>query len=397
MSRVSGLSSLGHMTFEKFRADFPGLTIAQSNNLKQALEVVWAYAARGTGWLVITGSYGSGKTHLAASVANERLGRSEPVLFVLVPDLLDHLRSAFSPSSEISYDERFEAVASTPFLILDDFGSHNATPWAQEKLFQLLDRRYTSGLPTVITTNLDLEQIEPRVRSRLMDNEFCETVTLHAPDYRQYRANGVNVGGPTRSNLYLYEDMTFDNFSTDRPGLNNRERENLIRTLRRAMKYAEEPKDFFVLTGDYGCGKTHLAAAIANQINRHDHTVFMVVPDLLDHFRAAFAPDSTISYDRRFEEARRAPILVLDDLGTENATPWAREKLFQIIDFRYVSHLATIITMHSSLKKMDERIRVRIMDSLRGTVVEIIAPSYRMTKPRSQDDDNSQAGSKFGR
>ncbi len=183
MSRVSGLSSLGHMTFEKFRADFPGLTIAQSNNLKQALEVVWAYAARGTGWLVITGSYGSGKTHLAASVANERLGRSEPVLFVLVPDLLDHLRSAFSPSSEISYDERFEAVASTPFLILDDFGSHNATPWAQEKLFQIFDYRYNARFPTVITMTLNVE-IDPRLKTRILDTRLCQVWEITAPSYR---------------------------------------------------------------------------------------------------------------------------------------------------------------------------------------------------------------------
>ncbi len=57
----------------------------------------------------------------------------------------------------------------------------------------------------------------------------------------------------------------------------------------------------------------------------------MVVPDLLDHLRATFSPSSTVSLDRRFEEVRTTPLLILDDLGTQSATPWAREKLYQIV------------------------------------------------------------------
>ena len=63
--------------------------------------------------------------------------------------------------------------------------------------------------------------------------------------------------------------------------------------------------------------------------------MFVVVPDLLDHLRATFSPTSTVSYDRRFEEIRTTPLLVLDDLGTQAMTPWAREKLYQLFNHRY--------------------------------------------------------------
>ena len=136
--------------------------------------------------------------------------------------------------------------------------------------------------------------------------------------------------------------------------------------------------------GGYGGGKTHLAAAIANERLAHgEPAFFVVVPDLLDHLRATFAPGSTITYDQRFDETRSAPVLVLDDLGIENATPWAREKLFQIIDYRYVAKLPTIITIHREAE-IDARIQSRIFDLARSSVNEILAPSYRTTHRRAQ-------------
>ncbi len=59
------------------------------------------------------------------------------MVLVVVPDLLDYLRAAYSATSTTGLDERLEQIRETPLLILDDLGAHNATPWAQEKLFQI--------------------------------------------------------------------------------------------------------------------------------------------------------------------------------------------------------------------------------------------------------------------
>ncbi len=378
---ASGLVHLTQMTFATFRPEGIGLPPDKRKNLRDAYETAQQFAHHPNGWLLFKGGYGCGKTHLAAAIANERLANGEPVLFVVVPDLLDHLRATFAPTSRITYDDRFESIRSTPFLILDDLGSQTTTAWAQEKLFQLFNYRYNAQLPTVVTTNRELEDIDPRLRSRLADATFCKIVTILAPDYRQ---GGADAAASSASNLAFYNQMTFASFDLRDGELVGDERGNLRRVLNTAKHYAENPQGFIVFTGDYGCGKTHLAAAIANAVaTRGISVMFVVVPDLLDHLRAAFAPNSTTSYDQRFEEARNAPFLVLDDLGTENATPWAREKLYQIIDHRYVAHLPTVITAHKEAQ-IEPRIQSRIFDLARSSVNEILAPSYRTTYRRAQ-------------
>ena len=76
--------------------------------LKRAVDLCRRYAANPEGWLVLTGEYGCGKTHLAAAIANQRAASGEPVLFIVVPDLLDHLRATFGPASQVRFDKRFE-------------------------------------------------------------------------------------------------------------------------------------------------------------------------------------------------------------------------------------------------------------------------------------------------
>ncbi len=104
-------------------------------------------------------------------------------MFVGVPDLLDHLRAAFSPQSGTSFDRRFDEVKRAPLLVLDDWGTHSATPWAREKLFQLLNYRYEALLPTVLTTILLKEEIEPWLRTRIKDVHRCQWCGIAAPSY----------------------------------------------------------------------------------------------------------------------------------------------------------------------------------------------------------------------
>ncbi|MCJ7667353.1 MAG: ATP-binding protein, partial [Anaerolineae bacterium] len=151
LRRAGNLGLLSRMTFESFKPQGYGLPPRQRENLKRAYELAKGFAQDPKGWLVLSGGYGCGKTHLAAAIANYRLGQGEPVLFVVVPDLLDHLRATFSPDSPVAYDERFEMVRTAPLLILDDLGTQSSTPWAQEKLYQIINYRYNAQLPMVIT------------------------------------------------------------------------------------------------------------------------------------------------------------------------------------------------------------------------------------------------------
>ncbi|HNR96488.1 MAG TPA: ATP-binding protein [Anaerolineae bacterium] len=372
---ASNLGLLTRMTFDTFKPNGHGLNPHMQDNLRKAYEKARSYAANPQGWLVFRGSYGCGKTHLAAAIANEQVARGNSVLFVVVPDLLDYLRAAFAPSSSATFDQRFEALRTAPLLILDDLGAHSTTPWAQEKLFQILNYRYNAQLPTVITTNCELDMFDPRLRSRLMELEWSTMVQILAPDFR----GTAVVEQSELSSLGLHKEQTFEAFDLREgdPALDAAQKSNLRRALATARAYAEEPTGWLVLTGGYGCGKTHLAAAIANQcVDSGNPAIFVVVPDLLDHLRAAFAPSSTVTFDRRFDEIRRAPMLVIDDLGSQSATPWAQEKLFQLFDHRYNAQLPTVITMTRDVD-LDPRLKTRIMDTTRCRILEITAPSYR--------------------
>ncbi len=372
---LSNLNVLSRMTFETFEPEGRGIPPEQGANLRWAYEEARSFAENPEGWLVLTGGYGCGKTHLSAAIANVCVQRGQPVLFVTVPDLLDHLRAAYAPTSPAGYGARFEEVRDAPVLILDDMGTESSTAWAQEKLFQIINYRYNARLPTVITTNHELEEIPLRLRSRLADPDLTRIISILAPDYRR---GGMAQDQSDLSSLRLHSHQTFDGFDLRKWELPDEQQENLKRAFDIARSFAKTPHDWLVLTGTYGAGKTHLAAAIANyQSESSRPSLFIVVPDLLDHLRATFNPQSAVSFDKRFEEVRCAPLLVLDDLGTESATPWAREKLYQIFDYRYNARLPTVITTAVNVDEIDPYLRTRMLDISRCTIFEILASAYR--------------------
>ncbi len=384
---ISNMKLMARFTFRNFVPDGIGLTEERRRNLRMAYEISEEFAGKPAGWLVFLGGYGCGKTHLAAAIANHVIDHGKPALFVVTPDLLDHLRSTYSPYSTTTYDQRFEDIRAASLLILDDLGSHSATQWAQEKLFQLFNYRYNAQLPTVITTNHELEEIDIRIRSRLIDPDLARIMTILAPDFRQ---SGVAQGISELSSLTLHADQSFDTFDLREHELEREKGENLRRAFNFARTFATNPRDWISFSGTYGCGKTHLAASIANErVRSGEPALFVVVPDLLDHLRSTYSPNSLTSYDKRFDEVRKSPLLILDDLGTQSATPWAEEKLYQLFNYRYNARLPTVITMAKDVD-LKPRLKSLILDVGRCTPFEIMVPSYRglptrnMPKPRKR-------------
>lgn len=206
--RISNLGVLSEKSFGNFHLRVPGV--------QQGYQAALEFATYPKGWLLLLGHYGCGKTHLAAAIANACLARGSVVLFSAVPDLLDHLRSTFAPMSEVVYDELFSLMRETELLVLDDLGTQYPTPWANEKLFQLLNYRYHQQLPTVITVNdQGLQIVDERIRSRLDDKGLVRTVVFkRAKDYRPF-----NRAEQTQSNL-LPEEKREEIHYADPPALN---------------------------------------------------------------------------------------------------------------------------------------------------------------------------------
>jgi len=186
LQRYSGLEPelLKNMTFNNFDWKRVNLLPEQRENLKYAFDAALNFAKSPDGWLVLQGDTGCGKTHLAAAIANYRLQAGKPVKFEVVPDFLDHLRFTFSPESTVTYDQLFEEVKNAPLLILDDYGEQSTTPWAEEKLYQIINYRYNARLATVITTRLTTDEMASPIVSRFFDNNLSTVFEIRVPDYR---------------------------------------------------------------------------------------------------------------------------------------------------------------------------------------------------------------------
>lgn len=130
--------------------------------------------------MLFTGPVGSGKTFLAASIANELMEAQLQVLFLVVPDLLDELRATYK--SEVNEMDLLDSARTIPILILDDLGAHNYTDWTRNRLYSIINYRMNDLLPTIITSNLSLDEMEDyiglRTTSRIIQSSRIFRLTV---------------------------------------------------------------------------------------------------------------------------------------------------------------------------------------------------------------------------
>ena len=376
LERYSNLGSLRLAAFAQANPNGPAEDGTSRHAYASALAAAIAYAEALDGWLTFAGPSGSGKTYLAAAIANRRIDLGSPALFITAADLLDYLRSGFDDDAPAPFVDLFDQVRGTALLVLDDLPTRPATPWTQERLFQLLAWRHSERLPTVITLRGDPNRLDEFLLSRVA-----------SPDGfgRLYRLGRATVGTGRMVGVIppnMRQRMTFDAFDTEgNGGLREQERRSLGAAKSYVQRWANNPTGWLSLHGPYGVGKTHLAVAAATQReNRGDEVFFATVADLLDYLRATFAPDSPVSHDDLLDRIRTADVLVLDDMGAERSTPFAEDKLFQIVGYRYEERLPTIITTSHQIEEIAAtrpRIASRLQDPLVVTEWPIEAPDYR--------------------
>jgi DNA replication protein DnaC len=144
------------------------------------------------------GSHGTGKTHLAAAIANYRRAKGDAVCFVDVAELVEYLRESQAGDESSERSAAFQQMRDAPLLVLDDL-----TSWGKDRLFSVLNYRYTRRLPTVVTTALTLDELGPRLASRLLDHAVCSQIVLDAAPHfeaaqpqQKRRSSGRGRGAP---------------------------------------------------------------------------------------------------------------------------------------------------------------------------------------------------------
>jgi DNA replication protein DnaC len=135
------------------------------------------------------------------------------------------------------------------------------------------------------------------------------------------------------------------------------QRQALAQALEDAQLYGEQAGGWLYLCGPCGAGKSHLAAAIANHLAMRGRGVaYASVPDLLRFVRRGFGDGAA---DERLDALIQIDVLILDDLGAEYLTAWAAEQLFVLLNARYLSERATVLTSNDRLEALPTRLASR--------------------------------------
>ena len=356
----SNLGSLATVAFE----DLIGLP---DDVLSAAIE----YADTPDRWLVIRGPHWSGKTRLAAAIANRRMAAGNPVFFTDTSDLIQELRGAFSGGTDTP-SEIFDRALNAEMLVLDGYGVIRQTPWAQEKLHKIFNHRERGAAPTIITLSADPGVIDPFVRSRLLDKQLCRTVML---------GSDQSIGAIPAA---LAARMTFEKWDSRGNKPTAPQRESLRMAYESAYRYAHNPEGWFTLFGDVGVGKTHLAVAIAVRAREQGIRVeYYKSAQMLDMLRASYSPEPlTRTFEQTFDALINVDLLVLDGVGEERKTGWAYEKLQQVLEHRHDLILPTVLTTTIDITQTAGPIVSRIRDVSTGIFLRMDAPDFRIKRNR---------------
>ena len=134
------------------------------------------------------GGVGTGKSYLAGCIANALMEKEIPVHMTNFALILNDLAASFE-----GHNEYISRLCRYPLLILDDFGMERGTEYGLEQVFNVIDSRYRSGKPLIVTTNLTLDDLrnpEDTAHSRIYDRllSMCVPVRFTSDNFRQEAA-----------------------------------------------------------------------------------------------------------------------------------------------------------------------------------------------------------------
>lgn len=201
ISRIIGESGMGERflrrTFDTFTVDDNNrkahtAALEYVNNFNKMLPRANA-PEPGKNGLFICGEPGTGKTHLAAAVANQLIRQGKPVVCATMIDLLGRIKQSFAYEGEEA--RVLHLYKTVPLLVIDDIVKEPATEWAVSTIYSIINARYEAYLPIIVTTNYDSDTLIKRMTPRETKDDTTARATL---DRLREMCKGLAMMGESR-------------------------------------------------------------------------------------------------------------------------------------------------------------------------------------------------------
>ncbi len=169
-------------------------------------------------------------------------------------------------------------------------------------------------------------------------------------------------------------DNTFENFKVDK---------NSSVSKRMFMELAASPKWYMLLCyGKTGSGKTHLCDALAIELSKKNlHVRVIEWAEQIRTFKKAMRSEVKGQYDMMFENLRKIPFMIIDDVGLgSGGSSWEWGELEDIVNYRYRNKLPTVITTNLDASALPDRVVSRFKDKAISRIIFNSADDYRPKK-----------------
>lgn len=171
----SGITqSLDNPTFSSFDPE-----LYEDGEYVKLSVINWIKQETTVPWLIITGPPGLGKTHLCKAATGNLVGMDQPVFYTTVREIMNNSRNWISQKQSEKWTRYLKKIEHIKYLVLDDLGQEYTTDWSKQILFEIVDTRYETLLPTLITTNIDHNEWEKYLGKATTDRLFDHSLTKH--------------------------------------------------------------------------------------------------------------------------------------------------------------------------------------------------------------------------
>ena len=227
--------------------------------------------------------------------------------------------------------------------------------------------KYTSRLKEALTENLNCKNCKQLVacKNKIKGYKLTPEVLNKSLTFSYLKCNykiELDKKNSYLKNIYFYEvppiikNASFKNIYKD-----DKKRLPIIKEIKTFYdnyKLGKESKGIY-LTGSFGSGKSYLIGALFNELAKYEFkSAIIYFPEFLRKLKSSFS-SSNDEYKELFENIKTVPLLLIDDIGAEKLTDWARDEILgSILQYRMDFKLPTFFTSNLTIKELENHLQI---------------------------------------